>query len=66
SGYYLARSNGAVYTFGAVTYRGGANEPGSFRGMAGGTSTSNGYFLLKKDGALYTCGDAGYHGGANY
>lgn len=66
SGYYLVRGNGAVYTYGSVTYRGGANEPGQFAGIATGPSTSNGYFLLKKDGALYTYGDAGYHGGANY
>ncbi|HEX2850540.1 MAG TPA: hypothetical protein VHN98_08295 [Acidimicrobiales bacterium] len=63
-GYWLAASDGGVFTFGAVPYAGSTggqrlNQP--IVGMAG-TPSGRGYWLVARDGGIFAFGDAGYYG----
>jgi hypothetical protein len=63
-GYWLAGSDGSVFTYGDAGFHGslGAahlNQP--IVGMAA-TPTGRGYWLAASDGGVFTFGDAGFHG----
>ncbi len=63
-GYWLAASDGGVFTFGAAAFHGslGAiklNAP--IVGIAA-TPTGNGYWLVGSDGGVFAFGAAGFHG----
>ena len=65
AGYWLLGADGAVFTFGDASYRGGASEVlrpggatvGSAVAMAA-TPTGDGYWVLAADGGVFTYGDA--------
>ncbi len=64
SSYWLAASDGGIFTFGNVGFFGSAggiplNKP--VVGMAP-TASRNGYWLVASDGGIFTYGDAGFFG----
>ncbi len=69
SGYWLAGSNGSIYTFGDAKYYGslgGVQEgssafPSPIVGIAA-TPDQGGYWLVGSNGSIYTFGDAKYYG----
>jgi hypothetical protein len=67
AGYWIAASNGGIFTFGDAGFYGSAantqlNKP--IVGMAS-TPTGGGYWLAASDGGIFAYGDAGYYGSAS-
>ncbi len=64
-GYWLAGSDGGIFSFGNVSYHGSVPGDGihvnNVVGMAP-THDSGGYWLAGSDGGVFTFGDATYHG----
>ena len=65
-GYWLATTDGGIFTFNAP-YLGGANNPPLGSKIAGiaATPSGNGYWLATTDGGIFAFGSAPYLGGAN-
>ena len=64
AGYWLAASDGGVFTFGSANYFGSTgaihlNKP--IVAMAA-TTDLGGYWLVASDGGVFTFGDAGFYG----
>jgi len=64
NGYWLAASDGGIFTYGDANYHGSAgNLPLAAPIVAfAPTPTGNGYWLAASDGGIFTYGDANYHG----
>lgn len=65
-GYWIVKSDGAVFTFGGAAYYGGTNNDATGHPVITGawpTPTGKGYWLVSATGAVYSFGDAKYHGG---
>ena len=75
-GYWLARANGDVYSFGDAAYHGSVNQldptvrPGGANAVAlpapvvsmAASPTGGGYWLATANGEVYSFGDASYYG----
>ena len=63
-GYYMAGSDGGVFTFGNVPYCGSTGNLVLNRPVVGMAATPNGggYWLVAADGGIFTFGDAQYQG----
>jgi L,D-peptidoglycan transpeptidase YkuD (ErfK/YbiS/YcfS/YnhG family) len=63
-GYWIASSNGGVFTFGDATFygsEGGQSLRSPIVGMAA-TADGHGYWLVGSDGGVFTFGDATFYG----
>ena len=63
-GYYMAASDGGVFTFGNLPYCGSAASLALNRPVVGIAATPNagGYWLVASDGGIFTFGNAGFYG----
>ena len=63
-GYYMAGSDGGVFTFGNVPYCGSTGNLVLNRPVVGmaATPTGGGYWLVAADGGIFTFGNAGFYG----
>ena len=63
-GYWLVASDGGVFTFGAVAYRGSTGGMRLNRPIVGMASTPSGlgYWLVASDGGIFAFGDADFDG----
>ena len=67
SGYVLAGSNGAAYTFGSAAYEGSLPGLGVHVNNVVGvaeTADGGGYWMVASDGGVFNFGDAGFYGSA--
>lgn len=66
-GYWVASTDGGVFTYGDAQYWGAPAEFGTQSMIVdiASTPTGRGYWLLGTNGAVYSFGDARYYGGAN-
>ncbi|HVC68222.1 MAG TPA: hypothetical protein VND44_11545 [Acidimicrobiales bacterium] len=63
SGYWLAGSDGGVFTYGSATFQGA--QTGTLNAPVAGmapTKSANGYWLVASDGGIFAFGDAGFYG----
>ena len=63
-GYYLAGSDGGIFTFGGAQFYGSTGSLKLQRPVVGITATANrgGYWLVASDGGVFSFGDAGFYG----
>ncbi len=63
-GYWLAASDGGVFTFGDAGFFGSAGNIALYRPIVGMAPTPNGggYWLVASDGGVFTYGNAGFFG----
>ncbi len=63
-GYWLAASDGGIFSFGDAVFFGSAGAITLNRSIAGmvATSTGAGYWLVAQDGGVFAFGDAGFLG----
>jgi len=66
-GYWVASTDGGVYTYGDAHYYGAPAEFGVSANIVdlASTPSGRGYWAVAIDGAVYAFGDAHYYGGAN-
>jgi len=64
SSYWLAASDGGVFTFGNAAFHGSAGGLPLHKPVVGiaPTASENGYWLVSSDGGIFTYGDAGFYG----
>lgn len=65
TGYWIARANGQVQTFGDAKNLGGIPAPSTPVAAIAAAPSGQGYFLVTQTGQVYAFGSAVYHGGAN-
>jgi SpoIID/LytB domain protein len=65
-GYWLAASDGGVFSFGNAVFHGSAGNIRLTKPVVGMAPTPDGggYWLVASDGGVFTYGDAGFHGSA--
>ena len=65
-GYWLAGSDGGVFSFGDAGFHGSAGNLRLVKPVVGMAATSDdgGYWLVASDGGVFSYGDAGFHGSA--
>ena len=63
-GYWMAASDGGVFTFGDATFHGSLGGLALHRPIVGMAATPDGggYWLVASDGGVFAFGDAGYYG----
>jgi hypothetical protein len=68
AGYWLAGSDGGVFTFGNAGFYGSYGGAFATSGVTGimGTPDSGGYWLVRSTGAVLTFGDAAFLGSLEY
>jgi len=64
SSYWLAASDGGIFSFGTAGFFGSAGSNPLNRPVVGiaPTPSENGYWLVSSDGGIFTYGDAGFYG----
>ncbi|MGA2930550.1 MAG: hypothetical protein ABSE98_00495, partial [Acidimicrobiales bacterium] len=63
-GYWLAASDGGVFSFGTATFHGSTGSIHLNQPVVGitGTPDGNGYWLAASDGGVFNYGDASFYG----
>ncbi len=63
-GYFLAASDGGIFTFGDAAFHGSAGAIALNKPIVGlaATPDGGGYWLVASDGGIFSYGDAAFHG----